>query len=247
MIRGIYTAASGMLAETTRADTIANNLANGNTAGYKKDVAISKDFASVLIQRINDGPEAPVIGGLGVGTVIDEIATIQSTGAMRYSGNPLDFAIDGKGFFAVQTAAGIRYTRNGAFTRNGRGRLVTADGQEVLGQNGPITLPDGGQVTVDSTGNVSVEGATVGQLRVVEFDNERELIKEGANLFQAPNNGRQATGKVSQGFLEQSNVNVISEMVNLISGYRAYELNAKTVQTHDQLLDKAVNEVGKIS
>ena len=247
MIRGIYTAASGMLAETTRADTIANNLANGNTAGYKKDVAISKDFASVLIQRINDGPEAPVIGGLGVGTVIDEIATIQSNGAMRYSGNPLDLAIDGKGFFAVQTAAGIRYTRNGTFTRNARGRLVTADGQEVLGQNGPITLPDGGQVTVDSTGNVLVEGATVGQLRVVEFDNERELIKEGANLFQAPNNGRQATGKVSQGFLEQSNVNVISEMVNLISGYRAYELNAKTVQTHDQLLDKAVNEVGKIS
>jgi len=246
LIRGIYTAASGMLAETTRADTIANNLANGNTAGYKKDVAISKDFASVLIRRINDGPEAPVIGSVGVGTVIDEIATIQSTGAMRYSGNPLDCAIDGKGFFAVQTAAGIRYTRNGTFTRNARGQLVTADGQEVLGQNGPITLPDDGKVTIDSTGNVLVDGANVGQLRVVEFNNERELVKEGATLYQAPNNGRQATGKVAQGFLEQSNVNVVSEMVNLISGYRAYELNAKTVQTHDQLLDKAVNEVGKI-
>lgn len=245
MIRGIYTAASGMLAETTRADTIANNLANGNTAGFKKDVAISKDFASVLIRRINDGPEAPVIGGLGVGTVIDEIATIQSTGLMHFSGNPFDFAIDGKGFFAVQTAAGVRYTRNGTFTRNARGELVNAEGQKVLGQNGPITLPDG-QVTVDGTGNVIVDGANVGQLRVVEFNNERELVKEGANLYQAPNNGRQATGKVAQGFLEQSNVNVVSEMVNLISGYRAYELNAKTVQTHDQLLDKAVNEVGKV-
>ena len=245
MIRGIYTAASGMLAETTRADTIANNLANGNTAGYKKDVAISKDFASVLIRRINDGPETPVIGSVGVGTLIDEIATIHTTGTMHTTGNALDFAVDGKGFFAVQTLAGTRYTKNGSFTRNARGELVTSDGQRVLGQNGPIQLPDG-KVNVDGTGTITVDGVNAGQLRVVEFANERELVKEGASLFRAPNNGRQATGRVEQGYLEQSNVNVVSEMVNLISGYRAYELNAKTVQTHDQLLDKAVNEVGKV-
>lgn len=245
MIRGIYTAASGMLAETTRADTIANNLANGSTAGYKKDVAISKDFANVLIQRINDGPEPQTIGGMGVGTLIDEIATIQSPGSLRFSGNTFDFAIDGKGFFAIQTAAGVRYTRNGTFTRNARGELVTFDGDRVVGQNGPITLPDG-KATVDNAGNITVNGANVGQLRVVEFQDERQLVKEGANLYRADNAGRQATGKVQQGLLEQSNVNVVSEMVNLITGYRAYELNAKTVQTHDQLLDKAVNEVGKV-
>lgn len=245
MIRGIYTAASGMIAETTRADTIANNLANGNTAGYKKDLAISKDFANVLIQRINDGPEPQMIGGMGVGTMIDEIATIQTTGAMHTTGNALDFAVDGRGFFAIQTPAGIRYTRNGSFTRNARGELVTSEGQQVLGQNGPVRLPDG-KVNVDGTGTITVDGVNAGQLRVVDFDNERELVKEGASLFRAPNNGRQAAGRVEQGYLEQSNVNIVSEMVNLISGYRAYELNAKTVQTHDQLLDKAVNEVGKV-
>ncbi|SDD82650.1 flagellar basal-body rod protein FlgF [Sporomusa acidovorans] len=246
MIRGIYTAASGMLAETTRADTIANNLANGSTTGYKKDVAISKDFANILIRRINDGGDAPVIGSMGVGTLIDEVATIHTTGSVRTTGNPLDFAIEGRGFFAIQTQAGIRYTRNGSFTRNSRGQLVNSDGQLVLGQNGgPIQLPEG-TVTVNGSGIVTVDGTNVGQLQVVEFDNERQLVKEGASLFRAANNGRPATGTVEQGCLEQSNVNVVSEMVNLISGYRAYEVNAKTVQTHDELLDKAVNEVGKV-
>ncbi len=245
MIRGIYTSASGMLAETTRADTIANNLANGNTTGYKKDVAISKDFASILIRRINDGQDAPTIGKLGLGAMIDEVATIHTTGAMHPTGNSLDFAVDGKGYFAVETPAGMRFTRNGSFTRNAQGELVTSEGQRVLGQNGVIRIPDG-QVTVDETGRLTVDGVNAGQLRVVEFANERELIKEGASLYRAPNNGRQATGKVEQGVLEQSNVNIISEMVNMISGYRAYEVNAKTVQAHDQLLDKAVNEVGKV-
>lgn len=246
MIRGIYTAGSGMLAETTRADTIANNLANGNTAGYKKDIAISKDFASLLIQRINDGPEAPVIGSLGVGTLIDEIATIHDTSSMRSTGNALDFAIEGRGYFAIQTAAGIRYTKNGTFTRNARGELVNSEGQQVLGTAGPIQLPNG-IVNVNQDGVISVDGQNVGTLRVVEFANERELVKEGANLFRAPNNGQAATAsKVEQGYLEQSNVNVVSEMVNMISGYRAYEANAKTVQAHDELLSKAVNDVGKV-
>ncbi len=245
MIRGIYTAASGMLAEITRADTIANNLANGNTTGYKKDVAISKDFASMLIQRINDGKDVPTIGTLGLGSEIDEIATIHTTGPMRTTGNSLDFAIDGNGYFAVETQNGLRYTRNGSFTRNGQGELVTSEGERVMGQNGAIRLPDG-KVSVDETGQIAVDGVQAGQLQLVAFDNERELLKEGNSLFRAPNAGRQATGKVEQGMLEQSNVNVISEMVNLISGYRAYEVNSKTVQTHDQLLDKAVNEVGKV-
>lgn len=245
MIRGIYTAASGMLAETTRTDTIANNLANGNTTGYKKDIAISKDFASILIHRINDGQNQETIGKLGLGTLIDEIATIQTGGSMRPTGNTLDFAVDGKGYFAVETAAGVRYTRNGAFSRNRQDELVTGDGYRVLGKNGPIRIPDG-KVTVDETGRMTVDGVEAGQLRLVDFADERQLIKEGASLFSAPNNGQAASGKVAQGVLEQSNVNIVSEMVNLIAGYRAYEVNAKTVQAHDQLLDKAVNEVGKV-
>ncbi|WP_371372225.1 flagellar basal-body rod protein FlgF [Sporomusa aerivorans] len=245
MIRGIYTSASGMLAETTRADTIANNLANGNTTGYKKDIAISKDFASLLIQRINDGKNVPTIGTLGLGSEIDEIATIHTTGPMRTTGNPLDFAVDGNGYFAVETQTGLRYTRNGSFTRNAQGELVNSEGQRVMGQNGVIRIPDG-KLSVNESGQISVDGVAAGQISLVAFDNERELLKEGASLFLAPDNGRQATGKVMQGMLEQSNVNVISEMVNMISAYRAYEVNSKTVQAHDQLLDKAVNEVGKV-
>jgi len=248
MIRGIYTAASGMLAESIRTDTIANNLANVNTAGYKKDVAVTKDFASMLIYRINDGAAAPSIGTLGVGTMVDEIATIHSMGMMRQTGNALDLAIDGNGYFAVQTPAGIRYTKNGTFAKNDQGQLVTQDGYQVLGQNGPITVTNtAANLTVSPDGRVMLDGVQAGQLNIVEFADEKQLLKEGSSLYNA--NGAQtspSTSRVEQGMLEQSNVNVVAEMVNLISGYRAYEVNAKTVQAHDQLLDKAVNEVGKV-
>lgn len=248
MIRGIYTAASGMLAESTRTDTIANNLANVNTAGYKKDVAVTKDFASMLIYRINDGAAAPSIGTLGVGTMVDEIATIHSTGMMRQTGNALDLAIDGNGYFAIETPAGVRYTKNGTFAKNSQGQLITQDGYLVQGTNGPITVTNtAANLTVSPDGRVMLDGVQAGQLNIVEFADEKQLLKEGSSLYSA--NGAQtapSTSRVEQGMLEQSNVNVVAEMVNLISGYRAYEVNAKTVQAHDQLLDKAVNEVGKV-
>lgn len=245
MIRGLYSSASGMLAETTRTGVIANNLANGSTAGYKKDIAVGKDFAGILIKRINDGQGAPVIGTLGVGTQIDEIATIHVAGPMRPTGNALDFAVNGNGFFSVETPAGERFTRTGAFTRNGQGELVTSEGYRVLGQNQPIRLPEG-TISVEPTGRVTVDGVEAGQLRLTEFADERHLLKEGANLFRASATGQPATGQVVQGCLEQSNVNIVAEMVNLISGYRAYEICAKSVQAQDQLLDKAVNEVGRV-
>jgi len=247
MIRGIYTGASGMLAESMRTDVISNNLANVNTAGFKKDVAVSKDFASMLLTRVNDGVEAPVIGSIGVGVMIDEVTTIQSTGAMRTTGNDFDMAIEGKGFFTVETPQGVRYTRNGTFAKNIQGELITQDGYRVLGQNGPIRI-QGSKMVVSDDGSVSVDNQRVGKLKLVDFGDEKQLAKEGSSLFTAPpgQTGTPATGGVRQGVLEMSNVNVIGEMVNLISNYRTYEVNGKVVQSHDQLLDKAVNEVGKI-
>lgn len=248
MIRGIYTSASGMLTESTRTDTIANNLANVNTGGYKKDVAVQKDFATLLIHRINDGKGAPEVGPLGVGAGIDEIATIHAQGAMRQTGNNLDAAISGKGFFTVQTPAGERYTRNGSFTRNAQGELVTQEGYQVLGQNGPIAIPGVvNKLQIATDGRILADEVELDRMRLAQFADEKQLRKEGASLYQA--NGAQQevfTGQVEQGYSEQSNVNVVAEMVNLIAGYRAYEVNAKTVQAHDQLLDKAVNEVGRI-
>lgn len=247
MIRGIYSSASGMMAEMTRTDATANNLANANTTGYKKDVAVSKDFASVMITRINDGQNAD-IGSLGRGTVIDEVAVDQEAGTIRTTGNDLDMAVDGKGYFAVQTPNGVRYTRNGTFTRSSQGELVTQDGYQVLGQDdAPIRLT-GTKFVVNANGAVFNNGIQTGQLQVVDFADERQLTKEGASLFVAAGNAQQqpASGSVRQGTLEMSNVNVVAEMVNLITGYRAYETNSKAVQAHDQLLDKAVNEVGKV-
>lgn len=247
MIRGLYTAASGMLAESMRTDVISNNLANANTAGYKKDVSIMKDFASMLITRINDGPDAPVIGSLGVGAVVDEVATAHSTGAMRTTGNDFDMAIEGKGFFAVETPRGVRYTRNGTFMKNVKNELITQDGYRVLGENGPIVI-EGNKLVVDNEGRLLVDNQPVGKLQIAEFDNEKQLAKEGSSLYipAAGQRGKTGTSAVRQGTLEMSNVNVISEMVNLISNYRAYEINGKVVQSNDQLLGKAVNEVGKV-
>lgn len=258
MIRGIYAAGSGMMAEALRTDVIANNLANAATAGYKKDVAVSKDFRSMLIQRINDGPNRPVIGSMGTGSVIDEVATIHTIGAMRPTGNQYDLAIEGRGYFAVETPNGVRYTRNGSFTRNGQGQLVTQDGYRVLGRGGAIQMGDAQtKVNIDETGRVllgdagtaPMQYAESDTLRIVTFADEKQLVKEGATLFAAApgQQEEEATDSmVRQGFLEMSNVNVVSEMVNLITNYRAYEVNSKVVQSHDQLLDKAVNDVGRL-
>jgi len=247
MIRGIYTAASGMVAESTRTDVISNNLANANTAGFKKDVAVEKDFASVLITRINDGANAPVIGSLGRGVMVDEVATEHSTGLMRNTGNSFDMAIEGQGFFAVETPQGVRYTRNGTFAKNIQGEVITNEGYRVLGENGPISI-QGTKMTVSDDGNIFVDDQPVGKFRIMEFDNKKALVKEGGSLYALSpgQTGKAGTAGVRQGFLEMSNVNVVGEMVNLIANYRAYEINGKVVQSHDQLIGKAVNDVGRL-
>ncbi len=251
LIRGIYIAASGMLAESLRADVTANNLANVNTAGFKKDFAVMKDYADRQIRRVNDGEKEQEIGSMGAGAWIDAIATRHTSGTMQNTGNSLDFALEGKGFFAVETPAGVRYTRNGAFTRTAGGELVNQDGYRVLGQNGPINLEPAGQagkVTVSEDGRIFLDLVENNTLQLFGFEDESKLRKEGANLYRPPEGTepQPATPAVRQGVLELSNVNVISEMLNMIAGFRAYETNSKVVQTHDNLLDKAVNEVARV-
>ncbi len=251
MIRGIYIAASGMLVESLRADVTANNLANANTAGFKKDFAIIKDYASRQIRRVHDGAAEPEIGNMGAGAWIDTIATQQSGGIMRVTNNTLDVAIEGKGFFAVQTPAGVRYTRNGSFTRSAGGELVTQDGFQVLGLNGPIVLDPAGQagkVTISEDGRLFLDQIENNTFQINTFAEEHRLRKEGASLFRPPEGVTpEATNPtLRQGLLELSNVNVISEMVNMIAGFRAYETNSKVVQTHDALLDKAANEIARL-
>lgn len=277
MLRGLYTAASGMITEQARTDTIANNLANVNTSGYKRDVAVNEEFSAMLLRRINDDNaqddgkmpnlqnvdaarnyfvpgidgSAPTVGELGRGSRIAEIAVDREQGALENTGNNLDLAITGDGYFLINTSQGIRYTRDGNFYRSAAGQLVTANNQAVLGINGrPINIPpDAVEINIGADGTVDANGQNVGRIQLASFADRRALLKEGNNLYR-PQNGaqpQQATGSIQQGFLERSNVNVAKEMVELITNYRTYEADSKALTTQDSLLDKAVNDVGRVS
>lgn len=253
MIRGIYTSAAGMATEQVRSEVTTNNLANVNTAGFKKDTAIVKTFPEMLLSRINDPDKTkvnptprPLVGKIGTGSIVDEIVTVHSLGQIKETGSPLDLAISGPGFFVVETPQGERYTRNGVFQLNGEGLLVTAEGYQVQGQIGAIPLQQGGQVTINESGQVLLDGQLVDKIRVVDFNPETELTKEGNSLFRGPAPDIEADVRLLQGYQELSNVNPITEMVNLITVMRTYEMNQKSIQSHDQLLDKAVNEVGRL-
>ena len=266
MWRGLYTAGAGMITETKRTDTIANNLANANTTGYKRDDAINREFAPMLIRRINDskpqndvtsikgfslGGPAPVVGTLGLGSYVAEIATDHTQGGFQTTGNPLDLAIAGDGYFAVQTPQGVRYTRDGNFYKSASGQLQTVNGQAVLDNQGrPITIPARTtMVTIGEKGQIMADNQPVATLQFVQFGKDPQaLLKQGNSLYypQAGAQAQPATGNIQQGMLETSNTNVVSEMVELINNYRIYEAGSKAVTSQDALLDKAVNEVGKV-
>ncbi|MDA8234913.1 MAG: flagellar basal-body rod protein FlgF [Clostridia bacterium] len=255
MIRGLYTAGSGMVVEANRNDTIANNLANVNTNGYKKDIATFRSFPEMLIRRLNDpggGPGAnlaanqfPIVGTLGTGAVVDEIYTAHTIGSLKQTGAGLDLALGSDGYFVVNTAQGERYTRNGSFKLDAQGYMVTSEGNRVMGQAGAIRI-QGGNVSVDESGIITVDGNRVDTLRVVDFADKRALTKTGDSLFSGNGAAVPQQVKVLQGFQETSNVNPITEMVNMITVMRSYEANQKAVQSHDNLLGKAVNEVGRL-
>ena len=223
-----------------------SNLANMNTSGYKKETIIARSFPEMLLHRINDSGDKgkpPVVGTLTTGLQLDEISIDYTKGVLKETGNPSDLALSGEGYFTVNTPQGERYTRNGVFQPDAEGKLVTADGYPLLGQKGEI-LVGNNPFTIDSSGKVFVGETELDQLKIVTFTNGGE--KQGSSLFNAPDPQELANPKVLQGFMEESNVNPIEEMVNMINIMRAYEANQKVIQTHDSTLDKAVNEVGRI-
>ena len=266
MWRGLYIAASGMITETKHTDMIANNLANAATTGYKRDDMAIHEFEPLLLRRINDhaadsdvtsfkgfrvGTGAPVVGQLGLGSAVDEIATEHLQGAMQTTGNTYDLAISGPGYFVVNTIDGPRYTRDGGFYRSTNGTLLNMRGQEVLSTRGrSISIPARAQhVTVGSDGSIYADGSQIAQLDFVQFDGKNAVVKQGDNLYR-PQGGAQprpATGTIEQGMLEMSNTSVVTELVELINNHRVYEAGSKAVQTQDSLLDKAVNDVGRTS
>lgn len=246
MLKGIYTSALGMKVLEKRQEVSANNLANVNTVGYKKDTVTAQAFPEMLVKRLEDPSlpdERPQVGPLTMGVQLNEIVTDHSKGVYSKSENPTKIALMGEGYFTVNTAQGERYTRNGEFNINPEGLLVTSDGYPVQGQKGQICIKEG-DFSVDDQGRIFSGGKEVDRLKIVKFS--LPLIKEGSSLFQGEEPEDVDTPQVAQGFREESNVSTIEEMVNMISLMRSYESNLKIIQTHDSTLNKAVNEIARL-
>ena len=245
MNSGMYAAVSGNIASMQRMEVITNNLANINTVGFKKDRMI---FDTMLNSAKN--PTQPA-GTLTDAPVLSDytVETDFSAGPLKQTGNPLDLALDGSGFFVVNTPQGKAYTRQGNFHLDGNGKVVTADGYEVQGGGGPVTIK-GGKVDINEKGEVSVDGQQVATLSVVDFPKPYQLQKIGSAMFvpSGPEMTEQpATGtQVRQGALEDSNVQPLLEMVNLIETTRLYESCVKTIQSYDEMANKAANDLGRV-
>ncbi|MEE9554271.1 MAG: flagellar basal-body rod protein FlgG [candidate division Zixibacteria bacterium] len=259
MIKAMRTAASGMYAQQLNVDTIANNLANVNTAGYKKSKV---EFQDVLYQRLRAAGSRSSAGtsvavGLDVGYGVKPVATQRSftEGTLSQTGNPLDLSIEGNGFFQIVMPDGtMGYTRDGAFKLSADGQIVTTDGFFVQPN---ISLPgDSDQVSFSSDGIVSVrvsgdsEPQEVGQIELAKFVNPAGLEAIGHNLFietsasGAPLLGNptlEGFGRINQGYLEMSNVEIVDEMVNMIVAQRAYEINSKAIKTAEEMTEIANN------
>jgi flagellar basal-body rod protein FlgF len=228
MERGLYIAASGMLAEQVRQNQIANDLANASTPGYKADRSSQQGFADLLLQNSATGQ---TIGPLGLGVTIAQTKTDLTAAAVRDTGEPLDFAIEGDGFFQIRSAQGNRFTRNGQFMRSANGILTDASGNPVLNQRG-------GTIQVQADGTVPA-----GSVGVFNVSNPQ---KTGDSLFTGTANGT-ATGTVRSGALEGSGTDPARSMVDMITSYRAYEAGQKVIRTIDETLNKAVTQVPSIN
>ena len=242
MLRGIYTAAGGMLSQQLSINTITNNMANGETVGYKKDNAVMSPFQQHLTHYLDSSQPfgSTVIGDMPYGVEVVETNISFQQGAIEPTGNKHDLAIDGDGFFMVETPEGVRLTRNGAFKVNSENNLVTAQGYRVLGQGGYIEV--GGQdFSVLEDGRIFQDGVEVEQLRVVDFVDRSALQKEGESHFSVPEVAApvEPQFKIRQGYLEHSNVDMNLEMSRLISAFRGYEANSKVFQAFDQIMQQA--------
>lgn len=250
MIRSIYTAAANMVAQINRQTVIANNVANVDTPGYKQDVTVAEQFAGLLLRRLGpDGESGPVIGMVGTGVMVPQVALDLSQGELTTSGRPLDIALAGPGFFAVQTADGVRYTRAGIFQQNANGALATMDGGLVLGQNGPVRLPPAADVQVRPDGRILVNDQEVDRFQLVEFPPGARLRKVGNSYVVsegAEPSAARATTTV-QGAIEQSNVDPLRATSEMMAALRLYQANQQVIQLQDQTLDRLINDVGRVS
>lgn len=251
MLRSLYIGTTGMLTQRQKMNVITNNITNVETTGYKTDQLISRSFEDLLLERFNDPAvvrQTTDTGPLNTGTHIDEITTSWIEGPLQETGENTDMAIIGDGFFSVLTPGGVRYTRSGNFQVDNGGDLVTQQGYYVLGQDGGRIHVGTDNFQMDETGTITVNGQYVSQVRVSQFANVDGLRKMGDNTFVHYTN-EQPTAMpnqtVKQGFVEGSNVDIGTEVANMLLTNRVYESNQRIVKMVDESLSITVKELAK--
>jgi flagellar basal-body rod protein FlgG len=276
MIRGLYTSSSSMLCEIIRQDMVANNLANVDTPGFKRDQGIFKELPTMELRKVNDGQlypprplyKYPKIGELGTGVILDESYTDFKAGKFDYTSNKLDLALENpKAFFVYESSNGVRYSRDGVLTVNHEGFLTNMNGDYILAEREPVNelkdevlidekgdenieygrvrVNDTDKVMIDEDGRVLVNGEPQFRILRGKAQDRKAFRKEGSNNYvRAYGQVTRAAGNVKPGYIEKPNFSLVEEMVKMIEVSRAYEANSKVIQSHDGLLDKAINQVG---
>jgi flagellar basal body rod protein FlgG len=243
MIDGLAIAAQTMSDDMTRMSVISQNLANVSTIAYRKQLAVNRPFVDYLALPLAGGT-----GALPVTLPLSQVVMTQGPGTQRRTANPLDFSIEGDGFFELRGAQGPVYTRRGDFRMDERSRLTSASGLPVMGVSGEIQLASNA-VRVDSDGKIYDRDAQVGQLRIVRFADPAALEYVGEGLYVARTGAAgeplAAGQRVRQGYLENANVTSAAEMVRLIETLRHFEANQKVIQGYDQMLERAIRALGE--
>jgi len=256
MVTGIDAAASGMISVLNMTDIIANNLANVSTNGFKELLPTFKNIGDIALKEKSQDAlgNSKSLGKLSMGSALDSALIDMRQGILKQTGNNLDFAIDGEGFFAVNNNGKEYYTRNGSFVLNNDGILSTKDGNPVLNEKGKTIKINTENTTfnkfeVKADGTLSLDGKQLDKLKIVSFQKPADLANVGNSLFTTVNGATPkgaANCKISQGYLESSNSGAIENMINTITASRTYESLSKVVKATEATLDKAVNEVGRV-
>ena len=233
MYKGAYIALTGASPKQAQMDLISHNIANVNTAGYKKDRIAFKEYLTTTVDA--SVPQEPMALGENF-----YVATDFTSGPIVKTGNPLDIAIDGEGFFALE---GNKYTRGGNFRISADGFLVTQNNTKVLTDGGPISI-EGEHIEILSTGEIFVNNESAGILKVVNFKDQSVLKRLEGSIFNSDKAGEESTSQVMQGHIESSNVDAIREMVNMMTALREFESFQKIIRTFDEASSKVVNEMG---
>lgn len=264
MLRGLYTAASGMYASQRKTEMLTNNMANAQTPGFKEDQSAVRTFPEMLLQRFESqsGPHhygnsvREPVGSLSTGVYLQELLPRFTQGALRKTERPTDLALsdrmEGTTFFTVQQNEETKYTRNGRFTVDPSGLLTTENGLPVLSENGDTIQLANDEFHVNERGVITVEGEEIARLGVAIIENPESLLKEGDGLYRTEDGvalplAYDLSYGVKQGYIEGSTVDLSRSMTDMLATYRTFEANQKIIQAYDRSLEKAANEIGRVN